>query len=176
MQQAAVQHSVPWPADTAGISLQPCSARQWLGGWERRKHPSSGPEAALPEVGTYSALFILDYFWPNSMMILQIHDNDTKSRIWLCGSFAACWKVLQVIKKKHEFKNVDARSLDFASHLRLLLCIALWSHFPPHRSICCLVFGILLSFPNPWTFRSYFISSCWSSAMFKPSLSAISKI
>lgn len=66
--------------------------------------------------------------------------------------------------------------LDFVSPIVVLLCISLCSHFLLHRSICCLVLGMLLSFPNPWTFRSYFMACCWSSAMFKSSLNAIPRI
>lgn len=133
--------------------------------------------SSMARVGAVFCFFFLpDYSCPNSTMILQIQGSDTQSRLWLGGSFAACWRALQVFKEKLKFKMKIKSKLDFVSPIVVLLCISLCFHFLLHRSICCLVLGMLLSFPNPWTFRSYFMACCWSSAMFKSSLNAIPRI
>lgn len=161
----------PQPADTAGISPHLGLRR------ENRQRPSAGAEAAWSGWGVYPAFFLPDYSCSNSTMILQIYGNDSKRKLWLGGSFAACGKALQVFREKLRLKKKKLKiKLNFVSHILLLLCISLCSNFLLRRSICCLVLGILLSFPNPWTFRSYFMACCWSSAMFKSSLNAIPRI
>lgn len=94
------------------------------------------------------SFFLPNYSCPGSTMILQICGNDTKSRLWLGGSFAACRKVLQVLKEQFKLKNKKVSSpLYLTSFFCFVFLCALISccidQFAAWSWACCSHFQIL---------------------------------